>query len=580
MLDSIDIKNLGIIETAELEFGPGLTVLTGETGAGKTMILSSIELVRGAKAAAELVGSHAEKCEVTAEFSVADSDFDNVQPVLSQVGATWDMHGDRAILLLGRDLAKTGRSKAYLGGRPVPAGQLSLAADSLVAIHGQSDQSLLREPAAQLAVLDRAGGESLKNKRQKFQESRDVYRKLVGELERFRSERYERELRREILERELAIYNEINPLEGEDSTIETTLGVLRNSSTLAEITDLVRGDLAGETSLASASSLPSEGTNVVALLARAAKELTRAQEFDPELALMEQRVTAALNDIVDIEADLADYAGRLDSDPETLESMEQRLSAISALRKKHGPELSDTIAWAKSARAELEELTVGDDHEQQLEERIRTARSELVKHATTLTKERRSVAATVSAGVQKELAALAMPEARFVIDVNAELDADKFTATGADQVLFSIAGHKGAPLLPVSKVASGGELSRIMLALEVVLAGDQPTPTMIFDEIDAGIGGSVAVEVGKRLAKLAQQTQVIVITHLPQVAAFASCHLVVAKEQKKNRMSLTVGEVTGADRLRELTRMLSGLPDSESGVAHAQELLTMAQASS
>ncbi len=569
VLEELEITDLGIISRASLPLGPGFNVLTGETGAGKTMVLTSVQLITGARGSASVVASGASRCEVVATFGVDSHWASQHREELDERGALLDLREDASQgLIISRELNSLGRSKAFLGGKQVPLGVLSEFCDQLIAVHGQAEQSKLRDPNTQLDLLDRAGGPERTQQRERFRSARKTWRALVRRRQQLTTDRGDNELRAQMLELGLAEIAEVAPREGEDMDLRTTLSVMRHAEAIRAHVDSVRARLSQDSPNSPA---------ITSAVAATMKELAQANELDPDLGVFQQRLGSILEELIDVDAELSDHARALNSDPHHLESMEQRLAAIKALMKKFGPHISDVLEWATQAERELPRLQFSDQDMEELDREIAQARTELVESASALTAARSVTAQELAQRVQAELVHLAMPHARIRIVLSSPDKPEAWPATGADTVEFTIAAHGNDDFRPLGSSVSGGELSRLMLALEVVLAEQDPVPTMIFDEVDAGIGGEVAVEVGRRLARLAEHLQVIVVTHLPQVAAFADRHFVVTKSADSGEVSTTLTEVAGENRIREITRMLSGLPDSSSGAAHAEELLALGQ---
>ena len=569
MIESLEIRNLGLIDSAVIDFCPGLVCITGETGAGKSMVLNSVNLLSGRRGGADLVSSGAASCNVTANFVVSDAWVNTHRPALEERGAELEIGAsdNNSCLLISREVNSQGRSKAYLGGRQVPMGALIEFGDSLIAIHGQAEQQLLRSPELQRELVDRAGGATLQQRIREFQKVRSAWRTLRKRRQELVATRAENEMKLQVLHLGISEIEQVNPLDGEDTLIEAQLQVMRNSSDLRDATIQA-------TDLLSGSEVQPGG--VILGLEQAVREVERASAMDPQLEPLVVRLKSAMSENLDIEAELAHYRSNLDADPDVLENLEKRYFAIKALCKKYGPGIVEVKEWEKSARQECENLLTTPEEFAQLDQDIEDSARSLKSLGDSISAARSETAQVIAQGIERELHELAMPHARIQITVDSEPELAKWTKFGADQVSFFIAAHEGAEFLPIGKSASGGELSRLMLAIEVVLAGETPIPTMIFDEVDSGIGGAVAVEVGRRLARLAEFTQVIVVTHLPQVAAFAHKHLVVEKDQSSSHVAARVTEVSGDARTREIARMLSGLADSESGAAHADELLALA----
>ena len=567
-LVELSLRSVGVIESAELALGPGLTVITGETGAGKTMVLTGLSLVLGGSSDAGLVREGADQAVVEGRFAVRQPE---VLRMTEEAGGTLDEDGT---LLLSRTVAAGGRSRAHLGGRTVPAALLADAGAYLVAVHGQDDQHRLLRPAEQRRALDRFGGDAVARALAAY---RDVFDRLLDVRSRLRDVvAHERERAREAEELSAAIaeLDRVRPRTGEDEELRA------ESARLAHLDEIVREATAARQAI--------DGADPAVVAAH----LARAAERDPELSDLRGRAERAVAEWSELAVDLAGYLADLPADPGRADEVEQRRATLGDLRRhlhRTGawPELVDDAAtWGESARERLGEL--GDDAAliSTLQEQVDSLSVEVAACAHALSHERRGAAERLAEAMTGELAALAMPNARVDVrvlpresgsgelDVTVEGDVRGVDRHGGDIVEFGLAAREGAPSRPLAKAASGGERSRIMLALEVTLAGLDPVPTFIFDEVDAGIGGKAAVEVGHRLALLAQTAQVVVVTHLAQVAAFADRHVVV-RPGAVTASSLAV--VEDDERLTELARMLSGLEDSGTATAHAAELLEVAR---
>src|SRR4051812_31530309 len=572
MLEELRIRGLGVIDEAVLELGPGFTALTGETGAGKTMVLTGLGLLLGGRSDSGLVRAGADRAEVEGRIRVDPSG-----PVAAralEAGAALDDD----VLLVARAVSAEGRSRAFLGGRGVPAGLLGELTDALIAVHGQADQRGLLRPGVQRGVLDRYGGATvdgaLTRYRAIFTELSAVHATLTEVTARGR----ERAQEADLLRFGLAEISAVAPAPAEDVTLRAEIERLAHVDALRRAADQAHAVVSGGDELA-----PDALTQVGA--ARRALEEVRGR--DDVLDALASRLAEAAYLLVDVGADLAAYAAGLEADPARLETAQQRLSALSGLVRKYAPDVDGVRRWATDAAARLAELDGDDDRLETLSLEHRRLLAELADAATTLSAARRDAALRLETAVSSELAALAMPHAAIRVEVR-QRDSEAglpcegrrlaFGPAGVDEIELMLIAYPGATPRPLDKGASGGELSRLMLALEVVLAGSDPVPTFVFDEVDAGIGGQAAVEVGRRLATLARSAQVIVVTHLPQVAAFADHHLVVRKSVDGSSTTTAVANVTGADRLEELSRMLAGLPESALGRGHAEELLAVASA--
>jgi DNA repair protein RecN (Recombination protein N) len=585
MLEEVRITGLGVIEDAVLEFSSGFTVVTGETGAGKTMVVTGLGLMFGGRADPARVRPGADRATVEGRLRV-EADGPAAQQVLDAGGEL----DDGRTLILSRSVSAEGRSRAYAGGRGVPVSLLIGLADDLVAVHGQADQQQLLRATRQRQALDEFAGPALSAVMADYHRAYTRHREVRAELTELTTRARERAAEAEDLRRALDEIERAEPVAGEDTALLAEEERLGNADALHAAATTAHGALLGDPSDGSY-----QGSDAVTLLGIARQALDGVAAHDPDLGSLAGRLSEVTYLASDIAADLASYVESLDSDPARLAAVQERRAELTRLIRAYGgavdpdapgtgaqppdvapavPALASVLAWAQQAQHRLAELSADDD-------RIGTLGDEEARLAETvrdlggkLTSLRKDAAERFSAAVTAELTALAMPHAKITVAVIAQ---DEFGPHGADEVEIRLAAHPGAPSLPLAKGASGGELSRVMLAIEVVFAGADPVPTFVFDEVDAGVGGKAAVEVGRRLARLARRAQVIVVTHLPQVAAFADAHLVVEKASDGSVISSGITRLDDEGRVRELSRMLAGLEDSEFGRAHAGELLAAAE---
>ena len=567
MITELRIRGLGVIADAVVPFAPGLTVVTGETGAGKTMVLTGLGLVSGERADPGLVRTGSERADVDAEWRLGPATLRTLASRLEDAGVDLEAEGDDQVLLLGRTVAAGGRSRAFAGGRSVPATVLAELSTALLTVHGQADQLSLRDPRRQRDLLDAFAGAGPDKDR--FAEAFARWRSAGAALRDLVDHRAEREREAALLRHGIAEIAAVAPVEGEDDELKA------RANALAHSTDLM-AELAG----AHASLIGDDGDapSAVGLLALARRAVDHARALDPRLDAVAERLASLADGLAAAAAEIADHARDVDADPAELARVEERRHAVAELKRRYGPELADVLAWWAQADQTVSQTDDADARIDALRHELAAAAEETRAAAAALTSVRREGAARLGTAVTAELRDLAMPDARLDVDVVTVADLDAFTADGADTVTLLLSPHSGADPRPLDRGASGGELSRVMLAVEVVLAGDASVGTFVFDEVDAGIGGKVAVEVGRRLARLARSSQVVVVTHLPQVAAFADRHVVVTKGADGQVTATSVNVVDGPDRVRELVRMLSGLEDSQSGAEHATELLELASA--
>jgi DNA repair protein RecN (Recombination protein N) len=550
------------IRIQSLELGPGLTVITGETGAGKTMVVTALGLLLGGRADSGAVRTGARTARV--EGVVVTDRLPDLAAAVEEVGGT--VEDERVVL--ARNVAAEGRSRAFVGGASVPVATLASVSEPLVAVHGQSDQHRLLRPRAQREALDRFGGEPVAAAARAYRELFDRLRAVEAELEEVVTHARER-----------AQEADLQRLAAE----ETRLGFADTLRTAAE---------QAREALSSEHGRP----DALATVGAARALLDGVREHDPEAAALADRLAELGYVLSDLATDVASYAAGIDTDPARLAGVSERRAALGRLTRKYGASVEEVLAWAERSALRLVELDGTDDRIEQLRAERASLRAGLAEAATALTARRAEAAGRLGEQVTAELALLAMPHARLTVALRrheAEAPADpdapgvpllvdggwwRFAPSGLDEVELLLAANTGSDPRPLDKGASGGELSRVMLAVEVALAGTSPVPTFVFDEVDAGVGGAAAVEVGRRLAELARTSQVLVVTHLPQVAAYADRHVVV---QKSNDGTITSSGLTLLDdeaRELELSRMMAGLSGSDTALAHARELLDVARA--
>ena len=576
MLAEMRIQGLGVIDDATLELDPGLTVLTGETGAGKTMVVTGLTLLGGGRAEASRVADGARRAVVEGRFSAEPA----AVAVADEVGAEPD---DDGTLIAVRTVGADGRSRAHLGGRSVPVGVLGRLAEATLAVHGQNDQLRLLRPAEQRALLDRFAGETVAEPLGRYRAVRSEWMRISAELVERRDGARKLAQEADLLRHGLTEITAVDPQPGED------VELVAHARRLAEADELRAVASAAQAALVGAEDVP-DVPAALALIGEARHRLAAAG--DAELSALDARLTEALALLGDVGAELTGYLDRLDADPERLAAVLSRQAELKALTRKYAADVDGVLAWALAARERLNSLDVSDEALAALTARRDGLAVELAEHAAALTAARTKAAGRLAADTTAELTGLAMADARLLVAVTQReagpgaADAVRVGrrelvvgADGVDEVELRLVAHAGASAQPLHKGASGGELSRVMLALEVALAGADPVPTMVFDEVDAGVGGRAAVEIGRRLARLASRHQVIVVTHLPQVAAYADRHLVVDKSRHDGGKARSrVRTLAEDERIVELARMLAGLDDTDTGRAHAEELLEAARA--
>jgi DNA repair protein RecN (Recombination protein N) len=578
MLREIRIQNLGVIDDAVLELSAGLNVLTGETGAGKTMVVSGLGLLLGARADAALVRTGATTAVVEGVVDVGPE-----HPAsLRAIEAGGDAQDG---LILVRTVSAGGRSKAHVGGRTVPVSVLGELGELLVAVHGQSDQWRLRQPEQHRVVLDRFAGASVSGPLGRYSALFDEFHEVGAELGRLRGLARDRAREVDVLRTGLEEIEAADPLPGEDLELRAEDERLAHTDGLrasaGQAHALLTGD--GESVYAGDDGLDGLSSDVARQLGLARAALAPMTGHDQALADLDRRLQELGDLTADLGADLASYLSGVDVDPARLAWVQNRRADLARLQRKYGDTADDILLWAKESAARLTELEGADDRAELLEVRLDELREDLTTCAGELSSARQRAAADFGARVTTELTHLAMGKAVVQVGLGRRPDPDglslgdgvepvRFSRHGVDDVEILLAASSGAPARSVAKAASGGELSRVMLALEVV-TGSGDVPTFVFDEVDAGVGGKAALDVGARLAALATTAQVIVVTHLAQVAAYADRHLVVRRTDDGHITASGVVAVSGEQRLRELARMMAGVEDSDVAIEHARELL-------
>lgn len=561
MIEEILIRDLGVISEAKLEFGPGLTVLTGETGAGKTMVLNALGLLLGERSDSSAIRKGQEQAFVEGRWLLADSAVTRIRELGIEL--------DDAELLVNRSVSAEGRSRAALSGKSVPVGILSEIGEQLVVVHGQSDQIRLRSAAAQREALDQFAGEELAKVMTEYRSVYANWKQAASRLSEITTQLEARSREADQIRSAVEELTSLDPKPGED------VELAERASKLTHLEELRIAATAAHNQLSSEGF--DDSSDAITLIGKARRSLEAVSDHDPELAAIAQQLKEIGFSLNETSASISGYLASLDSEGgQELERVQQRRADLTSAMRKYGPTLEEVISYFENSGARLLELDSSDKEIQELTALEQSLGKQATTLAKTITELRTKAASALAKSVTGELAALAMTGASLEVTVS---QSSELGATGADQVAILLSAYPGAEARPLGKGASGGELSRIMLAIEVVLAGSELAPTFIFDEVDAGVGGAAATEVGKRLATLAQSAQVIVVTHLPQVAAFATRHLRVLKSVSDQYTSTDIVRLEGEAVVEELARMLSGLSESESGKTHAKELLDLAQAS-
>jgi len=558
-LEEITIRSIGVIDQSTLELSKGLTVLSGETGAGKTMILTALNLILGGKADSALVRKGSERLVASGKFSIPKAQEYLFEDALIEDGE----------LIVTRTVAADGKSKASTNGVSTTASVLSSIGEHLVEVHGQAANQNITKASRQRELVDRFGAINLADYSKALTEYHDMKERIAALKKSIAQKDKELAELREFAN----AFKKLNPQPNEYSEIEGEIARLSSVEEFRMATAQAVAAIEDE----EAGSLTSLG------VARRALDNSRGK--DPQLEAIYQQISESFFVLDDALSALNSYNSKLEADPARLDHLQSRKADINALIKKFGgagsqeQELLELSARFKSSADAIADLEGGDQRLQELEKELSGIKKVLLKEAKLLSSERTAAAEKLSQAVTLEIQQLSMPHASFVAQVNsANYEAPKesdFTSTGCDEINMFIQGHKDAPLVALAKGASGGEMSRVMLALEVVIATTHPIGTYVFDEVDAGVGGKAAIEVGKRLHQLAQHAQVIVVTHLPQVAAWADSHFVVTKNNDGSVSQSDVAKVEGEERVEEIARMLAGLENSASAREHATELLSL-----
>ena len=564
-LEEISIRSIGVIEHSTLEISPGLTVLTGETGAGKTMILTALSLILGGKSDSSLVRKGSERLVASGSFSVPRS----LQNSFEENG----LQVEDGQLILTRTVNADGKSKATSNAIAVPSSVLAAASENLVEVHAQAANLNMTKSAKQRDLLDRFGGKALNSALMNYQSELANYHDLKSRISAMKKSIDSRDAQLVELREFAAVMGKLKLERGELQEITTEIG------RLSSVEDL---RLAAQSA---SSVIEEEESGSLTTLGITRKSLDSVRAKDPQIDDLYQRVSEAFFLVDDAKSVLASYISNLEADPARLEYLNSRKAETNALIKKYGgaqsadDELIALIERFESSKNAIADLEGGDERLKELETELVGIKKKLVTAAKSLTSLRSENAAKLSKEVSKEIQQLSMPHTSFHCQVNSAdynaLKESDFTVFGCDEIVMLIQGHKDGPLVPLAKGASGGEMSRVMLALEVVLAATHPVGTYVFDEVDAGVGGKAAIEVGRRLHALSKHAQVIVVTHLPQVAAWADSHFVVTKNSDGSVTESNVTKVVKEDRIEEIARMLAGMESSVSAREHATELLEL-----
>jgi len=575
MINDLRIQNIGVIEDVSLEMSNGFTVLTGETGAGKTMILTAFQMIIGEKVDSSLVRANEKSALVEAFIKVPQDK--ELRQRLEELDVAIEDDGTQ----ISRTIAREGRGKIILGGRSVPSATLEEITQSSITIHGQGDQVLLNKSSFQRQLLDQfAGDEHLANL-VKYQDLYSKYMETKKKLEELKKAGGQNALRIAQLQESVKELNDAQLEVDEEVSITERINLINNSEDIFESLALADKLLNGA----------EDGTtSVTSQLNQARKALDTAAAKSERISSLRDQISNLEIEVSTLARDVNRDLASLDRDPATIDKLESRRALIKKLLTKYGPTSKDALENIKKFTEELATIEDLPSAIESVEKEIQMQLSELAISAQKIHDSRVDSSTKISLAIEKELKSLSMPNADFKVRIETSEDqaglkikVDKnethlhFDSYGVDQISFEFSANPGQPLRPISKVASGGEMSRIMLAIELVFSKSGASKTMIFDEVDAGIGGAAAIEVGKRLKALAKNHQIVVVTHLPQVAAFADKHLKVEKSASGNITTSSVMELDSDARVTEIARMMAGIQDSASALEHARELLGMSQ---
>jgi DNA repair protein RecN (Recombination protein N) len=560
MIEDIFIRDLGVISEAKLNFHPGLTVLTGETGAGKTMVLTALGLLLGARADSGMIRAGSQQAVLEGHWKLSS---DNLAISKAEEAGALIEDGE---LLLVRSVGSDSRSKAVIGGRSAPVGLLNELAEHLVVVHGQSDQIRLKSPVAQKVALDRFAGAKHQDLLALYSESFNAWRSAKAQLEEVLKSDSTRASQIEELTEALNLLEKLAIKPNEDVELADLAKRLTHTEDLRASVGLAHEALISDSF---------DGVDALGLVGKARKAIENASGHDSSLESAATKLNEIIENLNEVAIQLASYLSSLESESSmSIDEIQSRRSEITSALRRFGPTIEDLHEFEKTSQQKLLDLDTSTERVEELTARVSQFEATARKLAQEISANRQAAAKQLGERVTSELVALAMSGSKLHVEVEVT---ETLTATGLDNVSFLLESYSGAEPRPIGKGASGGELSRIMLALEVILAESDSAPTFIFDEVDAGVGGAAAIEVGRRLAKLAKNAQVIVVTHLAQVAAFADQHLVIKKSSDAMYTASDVKVLDQQAKAEELARMLSGLSDSETAQSAALELLELAK---
>lgn len=558
LLDEINISNLGIIKSATLPLTRGLTVITGETGAGKTMVLSALNLLLGKRGSNKMIYKDAQVLSVEGCWNLNGSSHSTE---IEETGAVIE----DGLLYINRTIKDDGKSRCVIGGKTTPASVLSNIAGKLVNIHGQSDQIRLRNNNAQREALDKYAGEVVQKELQKYSKLFKDWRSQKAYIEDVTKNASQRKREMNSLKTFINDFDKVAPTENQDVELAKQIDALSNIDSIR-----ISSNEALEALVPTNDEIPSVAEQMSSFV----RSLSRIVAYDTDLEAIHEKAATLSDDLDELSSSLESYINNLDEETiEQLHFAQDQEVSIKSLVRKYGTSLQDVIDQRERAEIDLEELESHNQPLEDLQDALETAHTKMLESANKITKIRETAARKMEIAVNAELKGLSMSGSQLVIGMSTTSP----SSTGQDEIELLLKANGAKTPSSIAKSASGGELSRIMLALEVVLADPKSTGTFIFDEVDSGVGGETAIEIGKRLALLAKEAQVIVVTHLPQVAAYGDNHLKVLKTVSKDTTETTVTQLSQDERVDEITRMLSGMSDSETGKAHAAELIGFAE---
>lgn len=552
MLRNLSIRDFAIIERLDIELGPGLNALTGETGAGKSIIVDALTVILGGRADSSLVRSGALRASIDAVFDIAGSP--SVRQIVDEAG--FDCEDEQ--LLLSRDISASGKSSVRIGGRPATVTQLREIGEWLVDLHGQHEHQSLLSVARHLSILDEWGGAEVAAARESVASTWQEARRLRQERDNLERDARERAHLLDLYAFQVEEIDGASLSEGEDTEVEADLSRLANAQRLTELVGQAASALA-----------PEEGPGASEAIAAAVQALEEAAAVDKRLATPLETLRSVSYEVEEAARDLCDYRDSIESSPERLRQAQERSDQIRELKRKYGDTIEEVLAYGRATSAKLDRLTNSEQRSGELGAALARCEEDLARKCADLSALRKSVAGRFADAVLRELADLAMERTRFEVSISECAPNQR----GADDVEFLIAPNPGEPLRPLAKIASGGEISRVMLAIKTAMARQEPLPTMVFDEVDAGVGGRTATNIGEKLAALARNAQIICITHLPQIASLADTHYVIEKSVVDDRAAVSLTCLSEEERVPEIARMLGGATLTDAVLRHAREML-------